>query len=71
MQLAIKILLIVSCVLGVCAIAPTVVGIIALGKIKQGKPSMAMSIVTLVLCNPIVGVLMLISKDSDYVTAAE
>lgn len=70
MKTAIKVLIILSMVVGAIYIFPLVVGAIALNKMKAGRPSTAMSIVVLLFCNTIAGILMLVAKDSDFAPAA-
>ncbi|MBQ8248045.1 MAG: hypothetical protein IJZ42_13035 [Lachnospiraceae bacterium] len=59
-----KILIIISMVIGICAIFPTVLGAIALKKMKEGSLSTGWKIVVLLLVNTIAGILLLVDKDA-------
>ncbi len=68
MYTAAKVLIIISMICGFIFIFPLIVGIIALNKMKTAtvaKDLTGMAIVTLLFCNTISGILMLLFKDSD------
>ncbi len=54
--------------IGLVGLVPAILGIIVYRKVSkaQSKVSLAWSIVTLILVNPISGILMLCMKDEDY-----
>lgn len=59
-----KIFIIISMVVGICAIYPTVLGAIALKKMKEGPLSMGWKVVILLCVNTISGILLLVDKDA-------
>ncbi len=64
MKTAAKVFVILGMILGGILIIPIIVGIFALKQIDEyGKPSIAISILTLILCSPIAGILMLCIED--------
>ena len=70
MKTAAKIFIILGMIVGFYWIVPLIVGAIALGQMKNGRPSTAMSIVVLIFCSLIGGILLLVAKDSDFAPAA-
>lgn len=74
MKTAAKVFIIIGMVCGCVAIFPIIVGAIALKKLKtaQTKSDLTvMGIVTLLFCNVIGGILMLLIKDEDLAPKAE
>ncbi len=69
MKTAAKIFIILGMVVGFWYILPLIFGGIALSQMSKGKPSTGISICVLLFCNTIGGILLLCSKDSDYVPA--
>lgn len=58
-----RIFIIISMVVGICAIYPTILGAIALKKMKEGPLSMGWKIVILLFVNTIAGILLLVDKE--------
>ncbi len=67
MKIAAQIFIILGMISGCWLILPLIFGGIALSQMKNGKPSIGISICVLLFCNFIGGILLLCSKDSDYV----
>ena len=59
-----RILIIISMVVGICAIYPTVLGAIALKKMKEGSLSTGWKIVILLCVNTISGILLLVDNEA-------
>ena len=59
-----RILIIISMVVGICAIYPTVLGAIALKKMKEGPLSTGWKIVILLCVNTISGILLLVDNEA-------
>lgn len=59
-----KIFIIISMVLGICAIYPTVLGFIALTKMQNGPLSTGWKIVVLLFVNTISGILLLVDNEA-------
>lgn len=59
-----KVFIIISMVVGICAIFPTVLGAIVLKKMKEGPLSTGWKIVTLLCVNTIAGILLLVDKEA-------
>jgi len=70
MKTAAKVFIIIGMIFQFWWIVPLIVGIIALNKMKTEKPSVGLSIVVLLFCNTIAGILLLVAKDSDFAPAA-
>ena len=66
MKTAIKVFLILAMIAKFWMIVPLVFGIIALKKIKAGKPSTLFNVLVLIFCDPIAGILLLCSKPEAY-----
>ena len=59
-----KIFIILSMILGIFAIYPTILGAIALKKMKEGPLSIGWKIVILLLVNTISGILLLVDQNA-------
>ncbi len=66
MKIAAQIFIIIGMVVGFWTILPLVFGIMALVKMKEGKPETWLSVCVLLFCNMIGGILLLCSKEEDY-----
>ena len=64
MKTVAKVLIILSMIVGVLAIYPTVLGAIALKKMKKGPLSTGWKVVVLLFVNLIAGVLLLVDKEA-------
>ena len=64
MKTVAKVLMIISMVLGILAIYPTVLGAIALKKMNNGKLSAGWKVVVLLFVNLIAGVLLLVDENA-------
>ncbi|MBR6696029.1 MAG: hypothetical protein IKL70_06425 [Oscillospiraceae bacterium] len=68
MRTAIQVMIIIGMVFWFWTILPLIFGIIALNDISNGnRPSTAMSILVLLFCNAIAGILLLVAKDEDFI----
>ena len=67
MKLAAKIFIIIGMVFGCFYILPLIFGGIALHQMKTKKPSVGFSVCVLLFCSLVGGILLLCSKDADYV----
>ena len=70
MKTAAKVFIILGMILQFWYIIPLIVGIIALRTMKKQKPSVGLSIVVLLFCNTIAGILLLCSKEEEYIVPA-
>ena len=70
MKTAAKVFIILGMILQCYLILPLIVGFIALGKMKTQKPSTALSVCVLLFCDTIGGILLLCSKEEEYVAPA-
>ena len=65
-----KVFVIIGMVLGFWTILPLIFGIIALNKMKKGKPSVGFSVCVLIFCSLLGGIFLLCSKDEEYAAPA-
>lgn len=65
-----KVFIIIGMVCTFYLIVPLIVGFIVLKKMKTAKPSTAMCVVTLLFCNMLGGIFLLLSKDEEYAPVA-
>ncbi len=70
MKTAAKVFIIIGMVTGFWMVAPLVFGIIALNKMKQGKPSVGFSVCVLIFCSALGGIFLLCSKEHEYAVPA-
>ena len=66
MKLAAQIFIVIGMVLGFWTILPLVFGIMALVQMKDGKPATWLNVCVLIFCSLIGGILLLVSKEEDY-----
>ncbi len=67
MKTAAKVFIILGMVVGFWMILPLIFGFIALKKMKTQKPSTGICVCVLLFCNLIGGILLLCSKEEDYI----
>ncbi len=68
MRTAIQVMIIIGMVVGCWMILPIIFGIIALNDMSNGRrPSTAMSVLVLLFCSWIAGILLLVAKDEDFI----
>lgn len=68
MSTAIKVTIIIGMVVGFWMVLPIIFGAIALNDMSNGRrPSTTMSILVLLFCSWIAGVLLLAAKDEDFI----
>ncbi len=70
MKTAAKVFIIIGMIVGCWMVVPLVLGIIALNKMKNGKPSVGFSVCILIFCSTLGGIFLLCSKEHEYVTPA-
>ena len=68
MKTAAKVFIILGMVTGFWLILPLIFGGIALKQMKTQKPSTGVCVCVLLFCNPVAGILLLYSNESEYVT---
>lgn len=66
MKTAAKVFIIIGIVCGFITIVAPIVGFVALNQMKTGKPSTAVSVLVLIFCSRIGGILLLVGKDEDF-----
>lgn len=71
MKTAAKVFIIIGMVSGFWLILPIIFGAIALSQMKKGKPSTGISVCVLLFCNMVGGILLLCSKEEDYLPVEE
>ena len=59
-----KVFIIISMIVGIFAIYPTILGAIALNKMKEGPLSTGWKVVILLFVNTISGILLLVDQDA-------
>lgn len=67
MKTAAKVFIIIGMIVGFWMILPLIFGGIALSQMKTQKPSTGISVCVLLLCSLIGGILLLVSKEEDYI----
>lgn len=67
MKKAAKILIIIGMILGFWTVLPLIFGILALKKMKEGKPSTGFCVCVLLFCSTLGGIFLLCSKEEEYV----
>ena len=68
MRTAIQVMIIIGMVVGCWMILPIIFGSIALNDMSNGRrPSTAMSVLVLLFCSWIAGILLLVAKDEDFI----
>ena len=55
---------------GFWSVLPLIFGIIALNKMKKGKPSVGFSVCVLIFCSLLGGIFLLCSKEEEYAAPA-
>ena len=66
MKTAAKVFIIIGMIFNFWAILPLIFGFITLKKMKTEKPSTGLSICTLLFCNLLGGIFLLLSKPEEY-----
>ncbi len=66
MKVAAQVFIIIGMVVGFWTILPLVFGILALVKMKEGKPDTWLNICVLLFCSLIGGIILLCSKEEDF-----
>ena len=67
MNTAAKVFIIIGMIVGFWMILPLIFGGIALSQMKTQKPSTGISVCVLLFCSLIGGILLLVSKEEDYI----
>ena len=67
MKTAAKVFIIIGMIVGFWMILPLIFGGIALSQMKTQKPSTGLSVCVLLFCSLIGGILLLVSKEEDYI----
>lgn len=67
MKTAAKVFIIIGMIVGFWMILPLIFGGIALSQMKTQKPSTGISVCVLLFCSQIGGILLLVSKEEDYI----
>ena len=67
MKTAAKVFIIIGMIVGFWMILPLIFGGIALSQMKTQKPSTGISVCVLVFCSLVGGILLLVSKEEDYI----
>ncbi len=67
MKTAAKVFIIIGMIVGFWMILPLIFGGIALSQMKTQKPSTGISVCVLLFCSLIGGILLLVSKEEDYI----
>ena len=67
MKSAAKVFIIIGMIVGFWMILPLIFGGIALSQMKTQKPSTGISVCVLLFCSLIGGILLLVSKEEDYI----
>lgn len=70
MKTAAKVFIIIGMIVGFWYVLPLVFGIIALNKMKKGKPSVGFSVCVLIFCSLLGGIFLLCSKEEEYAAPA-
>jgi hypothetical protein len=70
MKTAAKVFIIIGMIVGFWTILPLIFGGIALKQMKTQKPTTGICICVLLFCNMIGGILLLCSKDEEYLAQA-
>lgn len=70
MKTAAKVFIIIGMIVGFWYVLPLIFGIIALKKMKKGKPSVGFSVCVLIFCSLLGGIFLLCSKEEEYAVPA-
>jgi hypothetical protein len=70
MKTAAKVFIIIGMIVGFWYVLPLIFGIIALKKMKKGKPSVGFSVCVLIFCSLLGGIFLLCSKEEEYAAPA-
>jgi hypothetical protein len=70
MKTAAKVFIIIGMIVGFWYVLPLIFGIIALNKMKKGKPSVGFSVCVLIFCSLLGGIFLLCSKEEEYAAPA-
>lgn len=70
MKKAAKVFIILGMIFGFWTVLPLIFGIIALNKMKKGKPSVGFSVCVLIFCSVLGGIFLLCSKEEEYAAPA-
>lgn len=69
MKTAAKVFIIIGIIFQFWMVLPLIFGLVALGKMKKGKPSVGLSVCVLIFVNVLGGIFLLCSRESEYGSA--
>lgn len=71
MKIAAKVFIIIGMITGAIGILPIIFGAIALGKMKNEKPSVGISVCVIIFCSVLGGIFLLCSRPEEYTAQTE
>ncbi len=69
MKTAAKVFIIIGIIFQFWMVLPLIIGLVALKKMKKGKPSVGLSVCVLIFVNALGGIFLLCSRESEYGSA--
>ena len=69
MKKAAKVFIVIGMIFQFWLVIPLILGIVALNKMKKGKPSVGFSVCVLLFVNVLGGIFLLCSKEEEYAVA--